>query len=163
MSNAAADASKVVFVDEAMTLRCVNAATGGTPLWSNTIEGMSMRDYWPVIFDGKVWCRASNAGPRELSGGLRALQCVLPTTATTLQMIMDEQPIIQNWYIDNPRARTMSVRNLSDGAEPFTVAAVAACRSSNVVPPPVVAYNRTGTLRLWTSFRSKAGRCQRHH
>ncbi len=165
---AAGAEGRVVFVNEAMHAFCLDASSGKV-LWRvGPLPGRSVRDYWPVIFRGRVIVRTAQAGPRELAGCLNALQeqlfwpvvypgqeakgLVVRFKARSVADILREQEIFARFFREHPYARTFLVLNLADGSEPYVASVVTGCRMTGVPPPPVLA----GDGNLYTTFRTSA-------
>jgi outer membrane protein assembly factor BamB len=165
--SAAGAEGKIVFVNKAMQAYCLKADSGDT-IWQKDVIGSSVRDYWPVIYKGKVLIRTRQAGPRDLSGGMNELQNSLffpakyadpkpeeiKFKAKTKEDIFKEQEWVQDYFEKNPKAHTWTVLNFSDGSEPYKVSIVAGCCNTGAIPPPAIA----GDGNVYTPFPTSASR-----
>lgn len=163
---AAGAQGRVVFVDKAMTVWCLDADSGDVVWKAEDIPGSSVRDYWPVIHKGKVIIRTREGATRELSGHMSELQRSLffPASygainpqlikfkAKTIDDILKEQQWFVSYFEKNPKAHTFAVLNLSDGTEPYKASVVAGCCNTGAIPPPALA----GDGRLYTPFPTSA-------
>lgn len=168
VQSAAATEGRIVFVNEAMRAFCLEAASGKVLWTAGPLPGRTVRDYWPVIHQGKIVIRTAEAGPRVLSGGLEALQRKLfwPVSyskepvkdqqvlfkATSVEEIVTEQEMFAEFFRQHPLVRTCIVLNLADGREPCTASVVTGCRNTGVPPPPALAADGN----LYTTFRTSA-------
>lgn len=163
---AAGSGGKVVFVNDAMRVLCLEAGSGRR-VWEKTVPGRSVRDYWPVIHRDRVIIRTAEPGPSDLSGKLQALQkrffwpiawgpppkgAKILFRAKSEDDMIKERDAVSAFYREHPDIRTCFVLSLEDGGEPCIAGLTAGCRNTGVPPPPVLA----GDGSLYTTFRTSA-------
>ncbi len=162
---AAGAQGRVVCVNFAMRAFCLDARSGKV-LWTAQLPGGLVRDYWPVIYRGRVIIRVHPAGPKALGGGVPPLQQKffwpvaygpVPNQkvlfkARTVDDIIAEQDIVAEFYKTHRPLRTCVVLNLADGSEPYVTSLTAACVNGGVAPPPALA----GDGNLYVTFRTSA-------
>jgi hypothetical protein len=167
VQTAAGAEGRIVFVNQGMQAFCLEADSGEVLWQTGPLPGRSVRDYWPVIYRGKVIIRTVVAGPRDLTGNMDALQkrffwpiiygpspedSKIVFRANTVDDVIREREIFLKFFQEFPEIRTFIVLNLEDGKEPYTASVGPACRNVGPPTPPVLA----GDGRLYTPFRTSA-------
>lgn len=155
----AGDQGIIVFVNEGMMAYGLNAKTGKVVWKFGPLNGRSVRDYWPVIYKGKVVIRTAGPGPRALFRKFRPLQKLMQPKAKNAEAIIKEQDHVSDYQEKHPYMKTGYVLDLKTGKEPYKPDLLHAVVNTGTVPPPILA----GDGRLYTFFRSSAGESHGKH
>lgn len=157
------DGQWVVFASEDMHVYCAAVADGKLRWKSKKLQGLSVRDYAPVIFRGLIFVTTNPV--KEFHGILGANQEMLlrrteftgkddryiPGTAEDITI---EQDLIVKHLKDNPSEQTLYALRIEDGSEPWIAPVLYNGGLHNPLTPPC--FNpRSG--EVYISVRSAYG------
>ena len=148
------DGERVVLASEDMHVYCLDLRDGRMIWKSRQLHGLSLRDYFPVIFRGLVFITTNPV--KEFHGILGENQQMLIRRTgftgkdhryipSTREDIEKEQDFIVQRLKENPSEQTFYAFRLSDGAEPWIAPILYSGGLHNPLTPPCV-NPRTGEV-----------------
>jgi hypothetical protein len=141
------DEKYIIFASEDMHLYCLNITDGRLVWKSRKLQGLSVRDYSPVIYSGLVFITTNPVKDFHTILGENEQMLVRRTGFTgkdpryipgTPEDIKKEQEFIIEFLKRNPSEQTFYVFNVKDGNEPFIAPILYTGGLHNPMTPPCV-------------------------
>jgi outer membrane protein assembly factor BamB len=139
------DGRRVLFVSEDMHLYCLSVSDGSLLWKSRKLAGVTVRDYFPVVFRGLVFITASPAKDFHATLGEHQNMLVARTGFTgsdkryipgTADDVRAEQDFIVDFLRKNPSEQSFYAFRVEDGAEPWTAPILYTGGLHNPLTPP---------------------------
>jgi len=157
------DGARVVFANEDMHVYCLRIADGSVLWKSRKLAGLTLRDYFPVIFGGLVF--VTTAPVKDFHTILTEHQQMLVTRTGfngkdaryipgTRDDVRAEQDFIVDFLKQHPEEQTFYAFRIEDGSEPWVAPILYTGGLHNPLTPPCV--NRA-TGEVFTQVRSAYG------
>lgn len=141
------DEKYVLFASEDMHLYCLKISDG-SPVWkSRKLQGLSVRDYAPVIYAGLVFITTNPVKDFHTILGENEQMLVKRTGFSgkdpryipgAAEDVEKEQEFIVDYLKKNPAEQTFYVFNVKDGSEPFIAPILYTGGLHNPLTPPCV-------------------------
>jgi outer membrane protein assembly factor BamB len=157
------DGTRVIFASEDMHVYCVNAADGKLIWKSRKLQGLTMRDYFPVIYRDLIFITSTPVKDFHTVLGQHQEMLVkrsgftskdpryIPGDATKVQ---EEQDFTVDFLKKNPVEQTFYALRVSDGSEPWIAPILYTGGLHNPLTPPC--YN-PASGEIFTLVRSAYG------
>ena len=154
---------RVIFASEDMHVYCLGVRDGQLLWKSRRLHGMSIRDYFPVLFGGLAFLTTNPV--KEFHGILDEHQNMLIKHAafmgkdaryipSTLEKIQKEQEMIIEHLKANPSEQTFYAFRMTDGTEPWIAPILYIGGLHNPMAPPCV---NPETGEVFVQMRSAYG------
>lgn len=141
------DGGRVVFASEDMHVYCLDLRDGRVLWKSRRLHGLSMRDYFPVVFGGLAFLTTNPV--KDFHGILDEHQNMLIRHAgftgkdaryipSTAERIQKEQEMIIEHLKANPAEQTFYAFRMGDGTEPWIAPLLYTGGLHNPMTPPCV-------------------------
>jgi hypothetical protein len=157
------DGQRVLFASEDMRLYCLNILDGALVWKSRKLQGLSVRDYFPVICRGLVFITTNPVKDFHSILGQHQEMLVKGTGFTgkdnryipgTKEDVAKEQEMIVEFLRTNPSEQTFYAFNVSDGEEPWIAPILYTGGLHNPITPPCC---NPETGEVFTQVRSAYG------
>ncbi len=157
------DGARVVFASEDMHVYCLSPATGALKWRSRKLQGLSVRDYFPVISHGLVFITTNpvkdfhtildehQRGLIQRTGFSGSDSRYIPGTAADVER---EQDFIVEHLRAHPEEQTFYAFRLEDGTEPWIAPVLYTGGLHNPPTPPCVNPN---SGQIFVQLRSAYG------
>jgi outer membrane protein assembly factor BamB len=157
------DGARVVFASEGMHVYCRDVRDGSTVWKSRKLAGLSVRDYFPVIYRGLVFITTNPV--KDFHTILTEHQQMLVKRSGftgkdaryipgTVDDVRAEQDFIIQFLHEHPEEQTFYAFRIEDGSEPWVAPILYTGGLHNPITPPCV--NRA-TGEVLTQLRSAYG------
>jgi outer membrane protein assembly factor BamB len=157
------DGERVIFASEDMHVYCLNLGNGALLWKSRKLQGLTVRDYFPVIVRGLVFITTSPVKDFHTILGQHQEMLLKRTGFTgkdnryipgTKEDVAQEQEMIVAFLKSHPEEQTFYAFRVADGQEPWIAPILYTGGLHNPPTPPC--YN-PGTGEVFTQVRSAYG------